>query len=261
MMTLQFKGIFMTNFTKISVIATAFLGLSACGGSDTEDRLDVADPVVRFVHAQPLAPALTLFRNDIARSEASAVPYKSVTNYLFVDGGAATWQVKTSQSNLLLGNLTVDAKRGNRYTVVVFPSGSTDSSLYEIRDPYNKSITSDQAKLRIVNGSFNASNIDLYITSPGTSISAAGVVPVIVNTAYKTAGPPSGSDSLDLDAGTYQITITSAGSKTILFKGLLGIEKNKDVLLLTLPDSLLPNAVKTVIKVDGDAGSKELPAN
>ena len=56
------------------------------------------------------------------------------------------------------------------------------------------------------------------------------------------------------------MTLTSAGSKTALFRGRLVIENNKDVLLLTVPDSILPGAIKTLVKIEGVAGTTEVPA-
>ena len=49
------------------------LALAACCGSgnDLQDRLDLADPAVRFVHASPIAPDLTLYRADVAQSDAT----------------------------------------------------------------------------------------------------------------------------------------------------------------------------------------------
>ena len=41
--------------SKLILACIPLAALTACGGGDTEDRLDVADPVVRFVHAAPAA--------------------------------------------------------------------------------------------------------------------------------------------------------------------------------------------------------------
>jgi hypothetical protein len=243
------------------LLGASFLSLAACGGNDAADRLDVADPVIRFVHASPLSSNLTLFRNDVAKSNNSNIPYLNATDYSYADSGSAQWSVKTAQGNLALGSLPIDIVRGNRYTIVALPSTSTENSLYEIRDPYNKSITSDKAKLRIMNASGNASSIDLYINALGTDITATGITPAISATAYKTSGPISGSDSLDVSDGNFQVTVTRAGTKQILFKGAISVAKNKDILLLTVPDALLPNVVKTLIKIDGVAGATEVPAN
>lgn len=241
-------------------IASA-LALSACGGSDTEDRLDVADPVVRFVHASPLAPNVTLFRDTAALPDATNVPYKFASNYFDVSTSAVLWSVKTAVGSITVGEESINPSRGNKYTIVALPSSSTANSIYVIRDPYNKSLTSNRAKLRIMNASFNASNVDLYINAANTDISPAGVLPVIAGTAYKTAGPASGNDSLDIDNGTYQIAITAGGTKTVLFKGAIVIEKNTDILLLTVPKSVAPGAINTLMKIEGVAGTTELPAS
>ena len=239
----------------------AALALSACGGNDTEDRLDVADPVVRFVHASPLAPKVSLYRDNAALADATDVAYKFASDYFDVSTSAALWTVKTAVGSIVIGEEIIDPSRGNKYTIFALPSSSIANSIYVIRDPYNKSLTSDKAKVRVMNASFNASNFDLYLNAPNTDIATAGVIPVIAGTAYKTAGPASGNDSLGIDAGTYQIVIATSWTKQVLFKSTIAIEKNKDILLLTVPDSVLPGAIKTLMKIEGTAGSTELPAS
>lgn len=238
--------------------AIPVMGLAACGGSDTPDRLDLADPVVRFVHASPIAPNLTLYRGAIAQADATNVPYKFASNYFDVDMSAADWSVKTATGALTLGTTTIDPQRGTRYTIVALPASSTDSSTYLIVDPYNKPLGSSSAHLRVMNASFNAASIDVYMTAVGADITPPTAQPLIAATAYKTSGPASGNDSADIPGGTYQVTVTTAGTKTILFKGQVAFDANKDVLIVTVPDTVLPGAIKALVKVDGDAGANDV---
>ena len=249
----------MKSLYKSLLILIPVFGLTACGGgNDAQDRLDIAKPALRFVHASPLAPNVTLFRGEVAQPQATNVAYKFASNYFDVDKGLSDYSVKTASGNTTIGRATLDTTRGNKYTLIALPSSNTENSVYLITDPFNKSLTSDKAKVRLMNAAFNASNIDLYLNPVGTDISAAAVTPAIRATAYKTSGPASGNDSLNIAGGTYQLTLTNAGSKATLFRGQLVIENNKDVLLLAVPDSILSGAIKTLVKIEGTAGTAEV---
>ncbi|MEP7296250.1 MAG: DUF4397 domain-containing protein [Burkholderiales bacterium] len=248
----------MNKLHKLVLVSIPLFALAACGG-DVADRLDVADPVVRFVHASSIAPNLTLYRAAAAQADATNVAYPFASNYFDVDMGASDWIVKTSAGGVTLGTVPIDPVRGNRYTIVALPASSVDSSTYLIVDPYNKPLGSSSSHLRLMNASFNASNIDLYMTGIGASITAPGANPLIAATAYKTSGPASGNDSVDIGAGTWQVTITTAGTKTILFNGFVTIADNQDVLLLTVPSTVTPGAINTLVKIDGVAGATEVP--
>jgi len=174
--------------------------------------------------------------------------------------GLNTWSLKTTVGGVTIGSVPVDASRGNRYTLVELPGSNSDSSVYLITDPYNKALTSDSARLRIMNASFNASNIDLYMSPLGADITAATALPTIVATAYKTSGPATRGESIDIPGGTYKVTITTAGTKAILFQGQLVFGNNSDILLISVPDSLLPGAIKTLVKFEGSTGASEVPA-
>jgi len=251
----------MNSTRKLLLACLPVFALAACGGGDDlADRLDVADPTVRFVHASPIAPPVTLYRGDVAQADATNVSYGFASNYFDVNLGIADWSVKTATGALTVGTVSIDPVRGNRYTIVALPASTTDSSTYLIVDPYNKPLGSSSSHLRLMNASFNAANVDLYMTPIGADITPPTVAPLIAATGYKTSGPASGSDSIDIAGGTYQVTVTTAGTKTILFKGSVTFEANRDVLLLTVPDTVLPGAIKTLVKVEGTAGTTELPA-
>ena len=62
---------------RLLLASVASLGLlAACGGSDDDsfdDRADIADPKLRFVHAVPGGPNVTLQRNGVNESGATDI--------------------------------------------------------------------------------------------------------------------------------------------------------------------------------------------
>ena len=257
----------MNPLNKLLLVGIPVLALAACGGGDTADRLDLANPAVRFVHASPSAPNLTLYRNAAAQPDSTNVAYKFAANYADVDTSAADWSVKTAAGAVPVGSVPIDPVRGNKYTIVALPSTLVDNSVILVSDPYNKPLASDSTRLRLVNAAYNAASVDVYMNAAGTDIGA--VSPLIAATGFKTAGPASGSDSVSIPAGTYQLTIATAGTKTVLFKGTLSFAANKDILLLSVPGDIPINApvgnppaplgVKVLSKVEGTAGAVEVP--
>ena len=243
---------------KLVLACLPFGAITACGGGDTEDRLDVADPVVRFVHAAPFAPKVTLYRAATAQADATNVSYEFASNYFDVDLGVADWSVKAAASGVSLGTVSIDPQRGTKYTIVALATSATTNGTYLISDPYNKALTSDSTKLRVMNASYNAASVDIYMNTPGTDI--ATVTPLIAATAFDTAGPASGADSVDIPGGTYQVTITSAGTKMVLFKGQFSFANNKDVLVLTVPAPTTASGVGALVKIEGTAGATPIPA-
>jgi hypothetical protein len=244
----------MNALNKLVLACIPALGLAACGGGDTADRIDLANPVVRFVHASAVAPSLTLYRGVAAQTPEA---YKGASNYTDIDMGVSDWLVKTTDVPVTtIGTENIAPVRGTKYTIVALQTSSTASGTYKIEDPYNKSVTSNDPRLRVMNASFNAANIDLYVNAIGVDITTAGVNPTIAGTAFNTTGPASGSDSIELSADTYQITITPHGSKAVSFRGTLSLGANEDILLLSVPDPLLPtpDAVKALVKVERTTG-------
>jgi hypothetical protein len=249
-----------TSTKLLLAIAPAFL-LAACGGGDDslDDRLDLADPKLRLVHAIPLAPDVSLFRND--EPQASAVtdmPYKGASAYFDVSTNNATWDVRTATSPALpVGSVTFDPLRGTKYTLIALPDAGSVTEVELIADPYTKSVTSDSARVRMFNASFNASDVDVYLTAPGADIAA--VVPTLASVGYKQAEPASGLDSIEIDGGDYQLRLTTAGTKTVIFSAAVTLDDNADWLLASVPASVNSNDVKVlVVQSDDDEPATEL---
>ena len=230
--------------------------LAACGGSDDnfDDRADIAPPKVRLVHAVPGGPNVSLFRDNQAQlSDVTNMPYKGASNYFDTDRGTHTWEVRTATNPALsLGSQTFETSTGNKYTLIAVPNTGSVTEVVLISDPYNKSITSDNARVRVFNASFNTASFDAYITAPGTDINTVG--PTLAGAAYKQPVPASGADSIDLEGGNYTLRLTAVGTKTVFFAAPISIPKNADWLLVPVPAGVTPGDVHVLV-VQSDSGA------
>jgi len=238
---------------KLLLAAAPVLLAAACGGGDdnVDDRLDIADPKVRFVHAIPAGPAVDFFRDTAISGGVTNVGYKYASKYFVVDTAPADYSVKTTVGAVPIANISLNPTRGNKYTFIAMPGEATTNNLLLINDPYDKQLTATNGRVRVVNGSFNAQNVDVYLTAPTVDI--ATVAPNFAAAAYKTSVPGSGANSNDFTNGNYQLRITAAGTKTVIFTAPLEVQTNADLLLVTLPNSLAVNDVK-VLEVIADNG-------
>jgi len=232
---------------KLALAAVALSVVAACGGGDTEDRLDVADPKVRFVDVARLSANVTLYRNDVGQSDAANVGYKYASRYFDVSPGGATWSVRpAANAAAQLAAVSFDADRGDRNTIVAVAS-DTGVDAVLIRDPYNKSLTSDKVRVRVLNAALNAQAIDVYITQPGADISSAA--PDFASVQFKQSAPPSGDDSVEYSSGSYQLRVTTAGTKTVIFTAAVSVANNADWLLVPIPAADTGEAVPGEIKL------------
>lgn len=228
---------------------------AACGGSDDsfDDRADIADPKVRLVHAIPAGPNVSLFRDSQAQgAEVTNLPYKGASNYFDTERGDHVWEVRTTSTPAVtVGSQTFNTGTGNRYTLIAVPGAGSATGVVLIADPYNKSVTSDDARVRVFHAAANTARVDVYITPPTASI--ANVSPNL-SAGYREAAPASGADSIDLEAGSYTLRLTAAGTKTVLFTAPVTIPEDADWLLVPVPGSATPGDM-TVLVVQSDMGT------
>jgi len=227
--------------------------LAACGGGNDDsldDRADVADPKVRFVHAVPGGPDVTLQRNGANESDATNMAYKSASQYYDVRTEGYTFSLRTATGNIELARTNLSADRGNKYTLVALPALS-GVELLTIRDPYNKSVASDDARLRVINAAANAQPFDVYVTAATADIAAS--TPQLAGIGFKQAKPGDGSDSIDVERGVYRIRLTLAGTKAVIFNATVNVPENGDWLLVVLPEGATPNSVRVLLVRSDDS--------
>ena len=225
-----------SKFLRALVLAIAGASLlAACGGGDDDDlddRADLADPKVRFVHVVPNGPDVTLQRDGKAESDATDVGYLFASQYYDIGQGNTKFTLVTGPVDTELASETFDVMRGDKYTLLALPAGA-GADLVKIEDPYNKSVASDNARVRFVNASFNTDELDLYLNEPGVDLE--DVDPTIASVDYKAFKPASGKDSIELEGGDYRLRITEAGDKSVIFSANVTVPKDGDWLLLTVP--------------------------
>ncbi|QOT82168.1 DUF4397 domain-containing protein [Cupriavidus basilensis] len=229
----------------LALAATAVL--SACGGGDDSigARVGVSEPTVRVIYATTGGPNLDVLQNGSKTNLLN----EFVSKYFDVDEGNQTFSFNVTNTDTELGRTTVSTHTGHKYTVVALP-GATAADVLQIDDPFEKDLFSDKAPVRSLNASFNAQNVDIYLTVPAADLAAA--TPTFAAVAYKSAVPASGSDSINLNGGTYRLRITTAGTKTVIFdSGALTLANNADWLITTIPvdgiGATVPNKIKVLV--------------
>ena len=237
------------------LLAAAFsLGLlAACGGGNDDsldDRADVADPKIRFVHAVPGGPNVTLQRNGTNEPGVANLAYKSATQYYDVGTGTYVFTLRSTTGSAELVSANLTAERGNKYTLVALPALS-GVELLSIRDPYNKSLVSDDARLRVVNAAANAQPFDVYVTAAAADL--ATVTPQLSNIAFKQVRPGDGADSIDIERGVYRIRLTAAGAKTAFFNATVNVPTDGDWLMVVLPEAAAANSVRVLLVRSDDS--------
>ena len=196
--------------------------LAACGGGDDgiDDRVGLSKPSVRVIHAVTAGPNVDVLQNG-AQTSLTNIPYKTVSGYFNVEEGNNLFAFNLAGTSTQIGSTTVSAHTGHKYTVVALP-GTTSADVLQIDDPYGKGLLDTSARIRGLNASINAQNVDMYLTTPAQDIAA--VTP----------------------------TIAAIGYKTVIFdSGALTVNKNDDWLITTIPadgfGAVVPNKIKVLV--------------
>ena len=150
----------------VAVLALGSLGvLAACGGGsdDIGQIIGTSAPQYRTMHVNPFIGNVDFGVNGTVKI--ANVGFKNVSNYFGIDSAASVATVSNAGSTSPLASTNFSPANGHRYTglAIVGATGSA-TSLAIIDDPYNKSILSDKARVRTFNASYNAPNVDVYVT-------------------------------------------------------------------------------------------------
>jgi hypothetical protein len=189
----------------LALAAVILAALAGCtlksGGYNT-----TSPPKLRFFNASPDLGAV-----DIAvggNPTVGLLNYETFSNYRAAATGPQAITVTLSGGTTQVLQTTQDLENGNLFSYVIFGRSGAPHALLL---PDNLELPGGgNVKLRLVNATVEQPAIDLYVTNPGQDL--ASVTPTI-------SSIPAGgaSDFIERNAGSSEVRITPAGSKTVLY--------------------------------------------
>jgi hypothetical protein len=190
---------------KLSILTIALAaGIMSAACSDDDNAGPSADSRVRVVHASPDAPAVDVL---VDGSEVlSDVPYGNASTYLTVASGARNLKVNAAGTATSVIDADVTLASASDYTVIA--GGLLTDIVPIVAEDDNSAPAAGNARVRVVHGAPSAPAVDVYVTAPGADLASA--TPALSGVSFGAV-----SQYLDVAAGTYQVRVTLAGTKTV----------------------------------------------
>jgi hypothetical protein len=178
------------------VVLLLTLLLSACGSSGAN---------LQFLNASANGPSLDVLSDgDVFLFNIGSLQF---AQYSEIDSGTSLLTLNEAGTSRTLAEVQATLNKDQDYTLIAI-GGSANLQALLLSDN-NAVDQASTAKLRFVNASPSAGNLDFYLTVAGADIAA--VNPVLSDLAFGEA-----SDYLIVGAATYQVRATLAGTKTIV---------------------------------------------
>lgn len=189
--------------------ALMFLGFIAAlsGCKATEELKTTAQ--IRVVHAIPDAEALTIKIKDGDTKVASIAAGSTVT-YTTFDSASKEYEIRSAVDGTVLATRTFSFTGGSRLTLVL--SGRRGSMVTSTLDEDTLSPSSGKFRFRVNNLS-NVGGVDVYFVSSVDSVAST-------QANYSSAAASGITAYTEVSEGDYQLVLTTAGTKDIVFEGL-----------------------------------------
>lgn len=210
----------------------ALLVLNACDDDDPSGPSNQAQ--LRFVHAAPETEAVTLRIDGVSRRTNVAFGNTSAP-YLNVAPGEREIAVRLSNGTTDLATLESDLDANVAYTAI-FGKDGEEESIVVLTDDIGAP-AAGKAELRLVHAAPSQDDLDVYITAPDADLEEETADASAIS--YEEA-----SANLALDAGTYRVRFTTAGTKTVV----LNIH----------PVTVVAGQIRTIIALDDEEGGAPL---
>lgn len=138
----------------------------------------------------------------------SNVAFQTATGYQSYDNKSTQFTVTFSGTTTQVGSFSFPLGGEQPYTLVVY--GTTASAQMTLVSEVTNTPVNGNVQVSVFNAAQNAPNVDIYVVAPGVDIAN-------VDPSFFSVGFSGSSFNLAFSPGTYQILVTTAGTKTVIY--------------------------------------------
>lgn len=161
---------------------------------------------LRVVHNSADAPAVDVVANDnFAMPLVSNLAFPNFTDYLNVPADSYNIKVAATSTMMSVIDEDITLDNGTAYSVIALNNLANIEPLVLVD---NTRTVATEARVRVIHGSSAAGTVDVYVTEPMADIS--NMMPNLSNIELR-----ADSGFLGLAAGSYDVSVTIAGTKDI----------------------------------------------
>jgi hypothetical protein len=191
-------------FKKLTLLTLTLAAIVGCGGDDNNDEARL-----RVFHASPDAPNVDVLVDG--GSVLENVPYTAASEFLPLTAGKRRITITAAGTNTAV--IDAELELGHNSDNLVVAAGKVAEIAPIVATADRSAPPEGSARVRVLHAAASAPAVDVYVTAPGAEI--GGVEPVLSNVPFRAI-----SDYLTVPAGSYDVTVTVAGTNNIAIQAL-----------------------------------------
>lgn len=243
----------MNSFNKILAVSAFSIALVGC--SDDDDKVIVETPPLtsdlRIIHGVPDAPNVNIYAADAVLAGLENVDYQVSSPWITVDEGTYAVRVEANvpsgTADVITATLTLEGEKSYNVLAVGSATNGTIEPLIVSTD--RSDVTTGNVRVQVVHAAPAAPMVDIYVTAPDADID--------VEQPLATASYKESTGQVEVAGGDYQIRITLAGTKTVVYdSGTIGLPADADLLVVATQNTGTGSSPVTLLVADGTTSFK-----
>ncbi|MEP7702776.1 CHRD domain-containing protein [Paraglaciecola sp. 25GB23A] len=241
----RFKAI----LTKGLIVGSLAFGLLGCNSDSDDDAVIpevVAKSNIQIIHAVYDAPTVNVFVDGALFGGLENVDYQGASPWIEVDSASYAVRVEANlpgdNADVISANVTLD---GDMTYSVLAVGSAADGSIEPLIVANTKSdIGAGNVRLQVVHAASTAPTVDVYVTAPMADIE--------VEQPLATAAFKDFTGQVEVTAGDYQIRLTPAGTKTVVYdSGTVSLTAGSDLLVMATTNTGTGSSPVSLLASDG----------